>query len=114
MSLLVFLLVAGISPSFAQHTAVATKETRTPEQRAEMLTQKISKDLGFTSDQTAKLQAIELKHAKQLEELKTKYAGKNKELTQAEQALAKSRDEEIKAALPSVYAKYEEWKKKKK
>lgn len=77
-------LLTAVGAATAQSTDLAPtgpgqrmgqgRDNLTPEQRAEMQTQRLTKQLGLTADQTTKIQAIALAENQELATLRGKYA----------------------------------------
>ena len=117
-------LVAGTS--FAQNAPHKDKKSRTehrrerdsfkdrerksPEERATLRTERLSKQLDLNKSQTRKLQALNLKHAQEMEAMRAQYKnadkrGKNREAIKASHAKWEA---ELKDILnKKQYAKYE-------
>jgi periplasmic protein CpxP/Spy len=104
----------GIAATYAQDQAPQTtqanaKQRKTPEEKAQALTQRMTSNLGLTADQTAKVQAINLDKTQKLAALKTKYAGDRKQGFQEGKAIRQEWDSELKAVLSAdQYTKYQQ------
>lgn len=93
------------------------KAPKTPEQRADACANRMEKDLGLSADQKTKVRNLALTRAKKMDELRTKYKGKEGDKQLWKDERKKVRDEfhaGVKAVLsPEQFAKWEEQKKKK-
>ncbi len=118
------LVLATSIVSFAQNMTNADMETKTPEQKAEWKTEKLSSDLSLTADQKAKVKKIILQKEKEAEALKSKNAGSTDDAAKKAswEKLKASKDAEMQKVLTNdQYTKYktlqaqykEEWKSKK-
>jgi Spy/CpxP family protein refolding chaperone len=93
---LTIMVVAGIS-MFAN---AQTKAHKTPEEKAQHATQMLQKKLALSADQSAKVNAIFLKRAKQADSLKaTKPAGERRINRQAFKAIAVNTNAQLNAVL---------------
>jgi Spy/CpxP family protein refolding chaperone len=85
------------------------KERKTPEERAQMRTEHMTKELGLSAEQAAKVQAINLKYADQGEELRKEREGDHAEARKDGKAMRDAHDAEMKAVLtPEQYTKWQE------
>lgn len=71
---------------------------KTPEQRAAQHTKRMTRELGLSSDQTAKVQDINLRFAQSLSEVKGSTAEQGAKKEQA-QGMKEKRDQELKLVL---------------
>ena len=94
-SLIVSLLCVG---AFAQNDQSTTKSS-TPEQRAERITNWMTKKLTLTADQKTKIYDVNLKYAKLNQETRTNDADNRKAMRQELMASEKEREDEFKAIL---------------
>ncbi|MBL7953250.1 MAG: hypothetical protein JNM62_16200 [Flavobacteriales bacterium] len=84
------------------------KERKTPEERARMRTEHMTKDLGLSAEQATKVQAINLKYADQGEELRKEREADRAEARNDGKALHDAHDAEMKAVLtPEQYGKWQ-------
>lgn len=83
MLVLLVVVLLSASAASAQTTTAPTartgagrlqEATRTPEQRAEMQTKRLTQQLGMSADQSAKVQAIALAENQELQALHSQYA----------------------------------------
>lgn len=84
------------------------KQQRTPDERAEMRTERMVKELGLNADQTEKVKAINVKYAEKMKSVmeERQAAGAKRDGTMME--LNKARMAEYKAVLtPDQYTKLE-------
>ncbi len=84
MKLLLMVLLMGTTMSLSAQG----QKTLTSEDKAKKETEKMTKDLSLTSDQQAKIQAINLKYAKQRDEVMSKQKAEGK-MTDAEKQQVK-------------------------
>ena len=102
-----FLLLAAAgllatAPSFAQ-----TQPTRTPEQRAERQTENLTRQLGLTPDQAAKVERILQAQRQEAQALRQQNGGDRRALAQSLKAGRAKYDEQLRAVLsPDQYTKY--------
>ena len=102
-----FLLLAAAgllatAPSFAQ-----TQPTRTPEQRAERQTENLTRQLGLTPDQAAKVERILQAQRQEAQALRQQSGGDRRALAQSLKAGRAKYDEQLRAVLsPDQYTKY--------
>jgi protein CpxP len=100
---LMLLFISGIA--MAQQS-----QNKTPEERAESQTQKLTKELSLTSDQSTKIKASLLQQGQQADAIRTKYANATdkKPMHQEIKTLHESKDAEIKKVLTAdQYTKYQ-------
>ena len=103
--LLVCLAVMLSAGAFAQTDTTGQKAKLTPQQRAEKLTQGMSRQLLLSPEQVEQVKAINLKYAEKNEQLKRNMA-KLKSNNEA-------KDAELKAVLnPAQYEKYQKMEKR--
>ncbi|WP_028978228.1 hypothetical protein [Sporocytophaga myxococcoides] len=91
-------------------------EQKTPEQRAENQSQRLTKELSLTADQTSQIKTIILTQEQKVEEIRTKYksATDKKAERQEIQDLRTSSEDEIEKVLTADQStKYKELKNKK-
>lgn len=77
------------------------RERRSPEERAALRTEKMSKELGLSKSQAKKLHALNLKQAKEREEMRAQYKNANKR--------GKSQQREMQASREEMKASREKW-----
>lgn len=83
----------------------------TPEQRADQMAQRLTAQLGLSTDQTAKVREIALAQAQEGQALRSKYAtaGSREGLGPDLKALRDKYDTQLKSVLtPDQYAKYDQ------
>ncbi|MBI1770293.1 MAG: hypothetical protein HYR67_18135 [Bacteroidetes bacterium] len=103
-SCLLALLVTG---SFAQ-TSQTNAKGRTPEQRADHLTNWMNKKLTLTADQKSKIYDVNLKYAKMNQEVRTTDADNRKTMHQELKGNEQEREAEFKAILtPEQFQLYQ-------
>ena len=105
-------LALAVGMSLMAQDASAGKDKKTPEERAAKRTEQMSKDLGLSSEQVAKVNTINLNFARYSSDVEA--AGKGADVEGRTKALKAKRDAELKAVLtPEQYTKYEEIRAKK-
>ncbi|TGE25376.1 hypothetical protein E5K00_09360 [Hymenobacter aquaticus] len=81
----------------------------TPEQRAEMMTKRLTQQLSLTAEQTEKVRQLALQETQQLEAVRAKYAGANdrKGMGQELKALKAQNDTQLQQILTAEqFSKY--------
>jgi protein CpxP len=110
------MIAALIMISAAQMIAQGNGPKKTPEQRADNFANKAEKDLGLSAEQKTKVRDLALTRAKKMDELRTKYKGKEGDKQVWKDERKKVRDEfhaGMKQVLsPEQYAKWEAQRKK--
>lgn len=110
------LAAAGLL-TFASPVLAQQKSGKSATERANHRTEMMTRELGLSADQTAKVQEINTQFAAQLDELRpseTERTAKRERRSQAQQARA-SYDERLKAVLtPQQYTTYQERQQKRK
>lgn len=110
--LIMFVLCASLYGAVAQDA----KHAKTPEERAELVTQKMHKHLNFSTDQMAKVKIINLNKAKQLDVLRAKKKANSidgKAFMQERKSINQARENEILVLLSADQkVKYAEMKQK--
>jgi periplasmic protein CpxP/Spy len=113
-------LLAAVALSAASASAQTTETApaarmqdtaRTPEQRAERQTQRLTQQLGLSPDQTAKVQPIALAESQEMQALRGKYAATitRKGAGQEMRAVQEKYDAQLKAVFTAEqYAKYQQ------
>jgi len=105
-------LALAVGMSLMAQDASAGKDKKTPEERAAKRTEQMTKDLGLSSEQVAKVNTINLNFARYSSDVEA--AGKGADVEGRTKALKAKRDAELKAVLtPEQYTKYEEIRAKK-
>ena len=85
-----------------------SKSRHTPEERAKAHTERMVKDLGLDADQTAEVEAINLKYAKQGDELRSQRQAQATDMKGKGAEMQDARMAEFKAVLtPEQYQKLE-------
>jgi periplasmic protein CpxP/Spy len=112
--LIAFALTVSLS-SFAQQQN--QKQMKTPEERAEHQSQRLTKELSLSADQTTKVKAVLLQKEQQEEVIKNKYVNatdKKAEHTEMK-TLREQKEAELKQIFtPDQFTKYEAMKKQNK
>ena len=99
-------LALAVGMSLMAQDANAGKDKKTPEERAAKRTEQMTKDLGLSSEQVAKVNTINLNFARYSSDVEA--AGKGADVEGRTKALKAKRDAELKAVLtPEQYTKYE-------
>ncbi|WBA42197.1 hypothetical protein [Hymenobacter canadensis] len=118
MLVLLAALALSAGTTFAQTTPAPTTRmgagrmqdaARTPEQRADMQTKHLTKQLGLSADQSAKVQTIALAENQELQALRGKYASADtrKGAGQEMKAVQEKYDAQLKGVFTAEqYAKY--------
>jgi Spy/CpxP family protein refolding chaperone len=102
-----FLILFGLG-SNAQNSQANQTKTRTPEQRAEHLTNWMNKKLTLTKDQKSKIFEVNLKYAKMNQETRTSDADNKKAMHQELKTSEAERESEFKAILtPDQFQGYQ-------
>lgn len=105
-------LALAVGMSLMAQDVNAGKDKKTPEERAAKRTEQMTKDLGLSSEQVAKVNTINLNFARYSSDVEA--AGKGADVEGRTKALKAKRDAELKAVLtPEQYTKYEEIRAKK-
>ncbi len=92
-------LTAAMFSSYAQDFETEDEMKKTPTERAEAGTKKLTDKVGLTADQQTKVRAIILERVTKSDEIRKKYVG-NKEAAKSEVAIVhKDAREKIKAIL---------------
>lgn len=97
--LTVLTVLFAFNLSFAQLLDKGASENKTPEQRAEMRTKKMHKNLELTDEQHAKIYEIHLKHFKEMEALKAEKKDKKEEARKERKEKMAASNAEIDAVL---------------
>jgi hypothetical protein len=84
---------------FAQASSATTVQLKTPEQRAERITNWMNKKLTLTADQKSKIYDVNLKYAKLNQETRANDANDKKTLHQELKTSEKEREDEFKGIL---------------
>ena len=93
------------------------KEKRTPEERAKAQTERMTKELGLSADQAAKLEPINLKYAQEGAALRAEYEAQREAMRKEGKGrkLVEAHDAEVKPILtPEQYEKWQALKAEKK
>lgn len=97
-------LVAGMG--LMAQSADAGKDKKTPEEKAAKRTEQMTKDLGLSAEQVAKVNTINLNFARYNADVKA--AGAGADVKGRTEALKSKRDAQLKEVLtPEQYTKYE-------
>lgn len=98
------LICAGMVFS-AQAQEKKPESKKTPEEKAEMLTKKMTKELELTSEQQTKVSKVNLESAKEMDALKKELQA----IKEKKKALKEKRDTDLKSILtPEQHQKYKE------
>lgn len=112
----IMMIAAFVMISAAQMIAQGNGPKKTPEQRADNFANKAEKDLTLSAEQKKKVRDLALTRAKKMDELRTKYKGKEGDKQVWRDERKKVRDEfhaGMKLVLsPEQYAKWEAQRKK--
>lgn len=101
-------IIAIFLGSVITAAAQSTNSTKTPEERAKTLTEKMKTTLSLTDEQYPKIEAINLKYAEKNQSLRSSSKGKLSKYKSLKSSL-KDRDKEMKKVLtPEQYEKYKE------
>lgn len=115
-----FLLTAGAASAQSSDLATAGRANRmgqgrganmTPEQRADMQTQRLTKELTLTADQSTKVRTIALAENQELQALRAKFssAGSRQGAGQEMKAIREKYDAQLKAVLtPEQVTKFDQ------
>ncbi len=107
LSLILFLFMATVGITVAQQ-ADGRRQSRTPEERAELMTNRMVKDLALTSEQASKLKEVNLAQAKKMETIWAKQTEDRKENREEARVALSSTEEKYKEILtPEQFEKYE-------
>lgn len=105
-------LALAVGMSLMAQDANAGKDKKTPEERAAKRTEQMTKDLGLSAEQVAKVNTINLNFARYSSDVEA--AGAGADVAGRTEALKSRRDVQLKEVLtPEQYAKYEEIRAKK-
>jgi len=101
--LMIIAVLAGMSVA----AQAQDKERKTPQERAQIRTERLAKELELTPDQKAKVEAINLKFADQAEAVRAEREAERAEMRKEGKAVRDAHDAEMKAVLtPAQYAKW--------
>jgi len=108
---ILFFFLSGLGLATAQSADGArTREPRTPEERAEMRTKRLTKALSLTEAQTAQVKTIFLEQAQQMDQLQAKRRESTEKGAVRGEAktLADATDQKLKGVLtPEQFTKYQ-------
>ena len=109
------MIIAFVAASVAVNAQ--EKDHKTPQERAQLQTARMTKELSLTTDQAAKVEAINLKYADQIEAKRTEQKADREKMRTEGKALHDAHDADMKVVLtPEQYtiwqAKKEEMKAK--
>ncbi len=108
LSLILFIMIATVGVTFAQQADGRSRHSRTPEERAELMTNRMVKDLALTNEQAAKLKEVNLAQAKEMEAIRSSQAEDRKENREEAKAVVSSTEEKYKEILtPEQFEKYQ-------
>ncbi len=111
ISTLLLLLFLIVATTFAQESAQTrpSREQRTPEERAEAMTARMTKELPLNADQSTKIRAINLEQAKKMEAIRQKN-GEDRAASHSEfKALSGETDTKYKEVLTAEqFTKYQQ------
>ncbi|QHT70395.1 DUF4890 domain-containing protein [Rhodocytophaga rosea] len=106
---IIFLMIGSLGISFAQTAQTTPREKKTPEERAQLTTDRMVKGLALNEAQAAKLKEVNLQQAKKMEALKEEHAQERQELRKEATNIHASVEQEYKAILtPEQYQKYQQ------
>lgn len=103
-----FLLTLLISTfAYAQHDG---RDKKTPEERAEMLTSRLEKELSLSPEQVQKVKAINLSSAEKTTAARKEAGQERENFREQKMKIEKQRDDDLKAVLtPEQFTKYHQW-----
>lgn len=101
--LMIIAALAGLSVA----TQAQEQKSKTPEERAQMRTERLAKQLDLSPEQVAQVQAINLKYIDKTDELRKERQAEHAETREAGKAMRGSHEAEMKAVLtPEQYTKW--------
>jgi Spy/CpxP family protein refolding chaperone len=110
---IIFLMMVSLGISFAQTAQTNPRENKSPEERAQLQTDRIVKSLALSDEQAAKLKEANLQQAKKMDALKTEFAHERQEFRKEAGNIHASTEQNYKAILtPEQYQKYQQNKEK--
>jgi periplasmic protein CpxP/Spy len=110
---IVFLMMVSLGISFAQTTQTNPREKKTPEERAQLMTDRMVKGLVLNEDQAAKLKEVNLKQARKMDALRAEQAKERQDFRKEAIEVHASAEKEYQAILtPEQYQKYQQHKEK--
>src|SRR5688500_5451623 len=108
LSLILFLLMATVGITVAQQADGRSHQSRTPEERAELMTNRMVKDLALSNEQAAKLKEVNLAQTKQIEAIRAKQTEDRKGNREEVQVVLSSTEDKYKEILtPEQFEKYQ-------
>lgn len=105
------LLLTVLATSMTVAVQAQDKTAKTPQERAKARTERMSKELGLTPDQAAKVEAINVKYADKAVDMRTERQAERTEVRKEGMAMRDAHDAEIKAVLTAD--QYAQWTAKK-
>ncbi|MBX2972658.1 MAG: hypothetical protein KF797_06115 [Flavobacteriales bacterium] len=101
------LLIVAVMAGMAVAAQAQDKAQRTPEERAKMRTERLTKELELTPEQAAKVEAINMKYAGKVDEVRKEREAERAEVRKEAKTMHDAHDAEMKAVLTAdQYAKW--------
>ena len=101
------LMIVAALASMTLAAQAQEKEKRTPQERAKARTEHMTKELALSPDQQAKVEAINLKYADQVEAVRSEREAERTAKREAAKAMHDAHDAEMKAVLTAD--QYTKW-----
>ncbi|MGV3638224.1 MAG: hypothetical protein ACO1NQ_11345 [Flavobacteriales bacterium] len=101
------LMIIAALASMTVAAQAQEKARKTPEERAKARTERMTKELSLSPEQQAKVEAINLKYADQVEAVRAEHEAERTAKRDAAKAMHDAHDAEMKAVLtPDQYTKW--------
>jgi periplasmic protein CpxP/Spy len=101
------LMIIAVLASMTLATQAQEKDRKTPEERAKLRTEHMTKELALSPEQQAKVEAINLKYADQVEAVRSEREAERTAKREAAKAMHDAHDAEMKAVLTAD--QYTKW-----
>ncbi|MBL7955372.1 MAG: hypothetical protein JNJ91_10060 [Flavobacteriales bacterium] len=101
------LMIVAVLASMTLAAQAQEKEKRTPQERAKARTEHMTKELALSPEQQAKVEAINLKYADQVEAVRSEREAERTAKREAAKAMHDAHDAEMKAVLTAD--QYTKW-----
>lgn len=101
------LMIIAALASMTLAAQAQEKDKKTPQERAKMRTEHMAKELGLSPEQQAKVEAINLKYADQVEAVRSEREAERTAKREAAKAMHDAHDAEMKAVLTAE--QYTKW-----
>lgn len=101
------LMIVAVLASMTLAAQAQEKEKRTPQERAKARTEHMTKELALSPEQQAKVEAINLKYADQVEAMRSEREAERTAKREAAKAMHDAHDAEMKAVLTAD--QYTKW-----